>query len=100
MFVPKHIACGFCSSHDQFLNSASKAKCHSVNEKRKQECHFDKPKDHLQEGDALGLMCREEKEGGSDCGIGLQEGCSRARGSSLTPLVCSLSWSRERRGCY
>lgn len=64
-FAPKHIAGGFysCSSRDQFLNSAPKAKCHSLKEKRNRVYHFDKPKHHLPEGDAFGPDV-QRREGG------------------------------------
>lgn len=65
-FVSKHIACGYysCSSHDQSLHSASKAKCHFLNEKRDQECQFDRPKGHLQETEALGPDTQKGDGGG------------------------------------
>lgn len=97
MFVPKHVACGFYSrsSHDQFLNSASKAKCHSPNEERNWEHQFDKPKDHLQEGHALGSDVLRRERGGSILGSVSRRGAPDCKGEAPPPL-CFLPWGAEK----
>lgn len=99
MFVPKHVACGFYSrsSHDQFLNSASKAKCHSPNEERNWEHQFDKPKDHLQEGHALGSDVLRRERGGSILGSVSRRGAPDCKGEAPPPCVFFLGEQRKER---
>lgn len=102
MFVPKHIGCGFysCHSHDQFLNSAFEGKCHSPNEKGNQECRFHRPKDHMQERDALGLDVQRREGRRVDVAAkqALRTDAPRAEGeASVSCVFLAMEQRKERK---
>lgn len=66
--------------------------------KRNPELQFDRPKDHPQEGDALGPDVQRRDGGGKQPRDRPSEGMLQAWGRSQALLVCASPRGRGRRG--